>query len=84
MYMDCECFKLFLSKVMNMKKRDFDITWKKSIFTGRGKPPKIFRSLPEIVNYVKMNRNALAIVNPESITEDVKVLRIIEHVSSSN
>jgi|GEM_PF-1042613 len=83
MYADSDCFRAFLKKVLSLDKREFDVIWKKAIFTGRGKPPKIFRSMEEIVNYVTVTRNAIGIVDKEYLSENVKVLKVPDYLSSS-
>ena len=83
MYADCECFRTFLKDVLGLNKREFNVIWKKAIFTGRGKPPKIFRSINEIANYVMMTRNTIGIVDKEHLSEDVKILKVLDHLTSS-
>lgn len=50
--------------------------WSKMIFTGRGKPPRMFDSSDEIKQWVAQNPNAIGYIDRDQADDSVKILQV--------
>ena len=53
----------FLKTYIRKNAYQYDIYWRKQVFTGRGKPPKSFSSDQELVQFVSQTPNAVGFVS---------------------
>lgn len=64
----------FYKTICNKNEKQLRKYWTKMIFTGRGQPPKKIKSIPELISFVKNNKNAISYIPFEDINNDVKVI----------
>ena len=50
--------------------------WRKVIFTGLGRPPRIFRNEPDLVEYVSKTNGAIGYISASTPHKGVKVISI--------
>jgi len=48
--------------------------WSKMIFTGKGTPPQEIESVSEIISAIAENKDAIAFIDADSVTDAVKVV----------
>ena len=53
----------FLKTYIMKNAYQYDIYWRKQVFTGRGKPPKSFSSDQELVQFVSQTPNAIGFMS---------------------
>ncbi len=70
----------FIEDILKETDHKFITFWKQMVFTGRGIPPKSFINEKEIVNFVAQTPGAIGYISklPSSISDDVKLISIIE------
>lgn len=69
--------KAFLAQVVKMDSKQYIDFWRRKLFSGRGLPPRSFRSEKDLVQYVIDNEGAIAVLSSRpGIAESA--LRIIE------
>ncbi len=64
----------FLKAFMNKTSAQFSNFWKKAVFTGTGRPPQVFATESEVVQYVGVTEGAVGYIDATSLHEGVKVL----------
>ncbi|MDQ8182062.1 hypothetical protein [Pelagicoccus sp. SDUM812005] len=64
-----------LSRYSGMTTNKFKNHWQRIAFSGRGKMPKMFSSMEDLVKFIETNEGAIGIV---SSTNNVETLRRIE------
>ncbi|MDA8019023.1 MAG: phosphate ABC transporter substrate-binding protein [Thermoanaerobaculia bacterium] len=52
--------------------------WVREIFSGKRVPPKQLKNAAQVVEFVRDNEGAIGYVNPGAVTDEVKVLEVIE------
>lgn len=62
----------YLSKTIDQ----YNLFWKRQVFTGRGTPPKIFVSSDEVISYVKNSSNTISFVTQETPHDAVKLITV--------
>lgn len=65
-----------LMKSLDKNQSQFNTTWKRVIFTGKGSMPQQFDSEDELVAFVAKNPGAIAFVDTGKIKDGVKALAI--------
>lgn len=55
--------------------------WAKLIFSGRATPPRMARSGDDIIEMVLNNKNAIAYIPHEEVTDEVKVVYVLKTVT---
>jgi ABC-type phosphate transport system substrate-binding protein len=63
-------------EVLGKRVSEVQSHWNRTIFSGRGLPPRIEENEPDAVAYVRTHRGAVAYVGPGTNLRDVKVIRI--------
>jgi hypothetical protein len=66
----------FLKAFVEKTGLQFANYWKQMIFTGKGKPPKAFKSEGELIGFVAATKGAIAYVSAGADTSAVKVLAV--------
>lgn len=52
----------FNMNIMKKSNREMRAFWSKQIFTGNGKPPKTMKSIQQMINFIKNNRNSIGYI----------------------
>ena len=71
-----EVSEWFLKTYVMKNAYQYDIYWKKRVFTGRGKAPKSFSSDQEIVQFVSETPNAIGYVSTGTDTGKAKIITV--------
>lgn len=69
---------LFYSSVVKKSEQKLKGYWAKIVFSGKGIPPKIFKTDAEVVHWVAKTPGALGYVDRSAVDDSVKVLLIIQ------
>lgn len=64
----------FYKTICNKNDKQLRKYWTKMIFTGRGQPPKKIKSIPELISFVKNNKNAISYIPFKDINSDIRVI----------
>lgn len=64
----------FYMQLVNQSERKIQSYWSRLLFSGRAKPPEASESLPEVVNYVVSNEEAIAYLPRTLITPEMKIV----------
>lgn len=64
----------FYKTICNKNEKQLRKYWTKMIFTGRGQPPKKIKSIPELISFVKNNKNAISYIPFKDINSDIRVI----------
>lgn len=54
----------------------FSTYWKRRIFSGRGSPPRAFKHIPDVVEFVARTPGAIGFIPEESMDEAVKLIEV--------
>ena len=71
-----EASRSFLQQVLGKTPSQFDIYWKKLIFTGKAGAPRTFDSPSAVVRYVASTPGALGFVGSSDVTGQVKTISV--------
>ena len=66
----------FVQEFLGQSIQEFTTYWKRMIFTGRGIPPKSFRSEEQLIEFVQDTPGAVGFVRESTPHDDVKVIAI--------
>jgi len=66
----------FYKTVVKKNEKKLKAYWARIIFSGKGSPPKLFKSDAEVINWVASTPGAVGYVDSVSINDSVKVLLI--------
>ena len=64
----------FVKDVVRTTPQKLRRLWKKVVFAGRGRPPKIFKTEEELIQFVASNAGAVGYANPSASSKGVKVI----------
>jgi ABC-type phosphate transport system substrate-binding protein len=67
-----DAHKSFVGDVMDKSVQQYDLYWKKALFTGTGSAPKSFKTDDEVKAYVASHINAIGYVDSGSVDHSVK------------
>lgn len=67
-----EVHKIFTAEIMDKTVQQYDLYWKRAMFTGTGMAPKAFKNDDEVKAYVASRINAIGYVNAGSVDHTVK------------
>jgi ABC-type phosphate transport system substrate-binding protein len=73
-----EITKQFLATRVGKTPAQFSSYYKKMIFTGRGRPLPKIDSDDAVLAYVRSTNGAIGYVSVDAVTDDVKVIRVVE------
>lgn len=71
-----ELHEKFLKSYVRKSPSQFKMTWKKMVFTGKGKTPQNFETIEELIDYVAKNDGAIGYVTTDSSADNVKVIKV--------
>lgn len=64
----------FYKSVANKTPSQVKAYWSRLIFTGKGQPPQVLMDSDEIVETIGENLNSIGYVDPDAVTDSVKVV----------
>lgn len=67
----------FLKHFVKKNPSMFNKYWKKQVFTGGGKPPKVFQREKDLVKYVSETKGAVGYISSKSYTDNLKILSVL-------
>jgi ABC-type phosphate transport system substrate-binding protein len=67
----------FYKKVLEKEPAQVQAIWSKIAFTGKGKPPKEYKSSADIKKVVSENLNAIGYIEKAAVDDTVKVIATI-------
>lgn len=65
----------FVKNIVQKTLSQFKTFWKKAIFTGKGKPPRSFKTDKEVIDFVSKNSGTIGIISGDA-DDSVKILSI--------
>ncbi|PCJ16619.1 MAG: phosphate ABC transporter substrate-binding protein [Gammaproteobacteria bacterium] len=68
----------FYKAVANKTPSQVKAYWSRLIFTGKGQPPQVLIDSEEIIEAIEEDPNGIGYVDPEAITDSVKVILTIQ------
>ncbi len=71
--------KEFIRKFTRKSAAEFKNYWKKMLFTGRGIPPKSFKSEKQVIEYVAKNKGAIGYISSVPGTDEIKIISISDN-----
>jgi|TARA_Y100001968_G_C19442550_1_gene763364 hypothetical protein len=69
---------LFYRALVNKNERQINAYWSRLIFSGRAKPPLQVSSPEQSLAYLRRNQSALAYMPVERVSEEMKIVLILE------
>lgn len=69
---------LFYRTLVNKNERQINAYWSRLIFSGRAKPPLQVSSPEQSLAYLRRNQSALAYMPVERVSEEMKIVLILE------
>lgn len=69
---DSELRESFYGEIVGRSMANMRALWSQNIFTGRGLPPKMLSSTPEVVDFISRHPNAIGFVSANDLTEENK------------
>lgn len=67
----------FYKKVLEKEPAQVQAIWSKIIFTGKGKPPKEYKSSSEVKKAIAENVNAIGYIEKSEVDDSVKVIATV-------
>jgi ABC-type phosphate transport system substrate-binding protein len=67
----------FYKKVLEKEPSQVQAIWAKIVFTGKGKPPKEYKSSVEVKKAINENVNAIGYIEKSAVDDSVKVIATI-------
>ena len=71
-----ETHETFVRDIVGVTPAQLKNLWKKVIFTGTGRPPKVFKTEADLAKFVASTRGAIGYVDSATPHEDVKVIAV--------
>ena len=69
-----DAHKAFLKEFVKKSPSQFKLTWKKMMFTGKGNPPKKFKDMKSLVEFVEKTDGAIGYITPDMKSDGIKVI----------
>lgn len=66
----------FLKKYLNKTASQYEVYWKKQVFSGKGKMPYSFSSNQELVEFVSRTPGAISYVSSGTTTGNTKIITV--------
>lgn len=66
----------FVDEALGRTEENFSVYWKRMIFTGKGRPPRMFETVDELAFYVSMTPGAIGYLPADAARPGVKVIRV--------
>ncbi|MDY6950552.1 MAG: substrate-binding domain-containing protein [Thermodesulfobacteriota bacterium] len=68
--------EVFAEKLVGTTPAKLRLFWKKAIFAGTGRPPKILKTQARVIEYVASTSGAIGYVDESEPTAEVKVIHV--------
>ena len=68
--------KEFLETYVHRSSSQYLNYWKKMLFTGRGEPPKKFKTSEELIAYVRKTSGAIGYTNDRRHTKNLNIINV--------
>lgn len=68
----------FYRGLLNKSERQLKYYWSRMMFSGNTRPPKKLHSDRAVINFVSDNVHALGYIQADSVTPDVKVIKVLD------
>ncbi|MBK7842103.1 MAG: hypothetical protein IPJ71_00190 [Bdellovibrionales bacterium] len=71
--------RAFLTQVVKMDSKQYIDFWRRKLFSGRGLPPRSFRSEKELIHFVSENEGAIAVLSslPGAAESSIRIVEVI-------
>jgi hypothetical protein len=71
--------KAFLAQVVKMDSKQYVDFWRRKLFSGRGLPPRSFKSEKDLIHYVSENEGAIAVLSsrPGAVESAIRIIEVI-------
>ncbi|BET57407.1 ABC transporter substrate-binding protein [Geobacter sp. 60473] len=66
----------FVQGVLHRSSQQYDIYWKKALFTGTAIPPRILKGDADVKAFVATTPTAVGYISPETVDGSVRVLEV--------
>lgn len=66
----------FLRNFLSKTNDQYNLYWKRQIFTGKGAPPKFFASADEVISHLKNTSNTIGFVTHNAPLDSVKLISV--------
>ncbi len=67
----------FCKKVLEKEPAQVQAIWSKIVFTGKGKPPREFKTSAEVKKAVSETQNAIGYIEKSAVDDSVKVVALV-------
>lgn len=67
----------FYKKVLEKEPSQVQAIWSRIVFTGKGKPPREYKTNEEVKKAIRENANAIGYIEKSAVDESVKVVASI-------
>jgi len=67
----------FYKKVLEKEPPQVQAIWARIVFTGKGKPPREYKSSDEVKKAIRENVNAIGYIEKSAVDDSVKVVALI-------
>lgn len=74
---DSEEKAIFTKKILRKSISSLNSYWSRMLFSSKGQPPKVLNSSEEVIETVNKNKNAIAYINSNDVSDNVRVLLTI-------
>lgn len=68
----------FTENYLHKTSSQFDIYWKKRMFTGKGTPPHTVQSESDIIDYVASTKGAISYLSEKPTNDNIKIIKITQ------
>lgn len=72
---DSDVHKAFLKEYVKKSPSQFERTWKQMVFTGKGRAPKKFDSLEEMIDFIAENEGAIGYAKTGVESDKVLIIK---------
>lgn len=72
---DGQAHETFLETFVRKTAMQFDLYWKKQVFTGRARTPKAFSTSDGIIDFIERTDGAIGYIPATALEEDLKIIK---------
>lgn len=69
---------LFIDKYLGKSSAQFNRYWKRQLFSGKGIPPEYFKTMTELLAYIRSTKGAIGFIDSATPPEGVAVIKLIQ------
>ncbi len=77
-FVDQPATTVFITKHLGKSTAQFKRYWKQQLFSGKGIPPEYFKTLQELLQYIRTTRGAIGFIDCDAPPKGVAVIRLTE------